>query len=335
MIKIGLVGYGYWGPILARNFSSTKDVLLAVVCESDPARREVAARNHPQARVTADYDDMLAEPGLSAVVVAAPVGAHFDLGMRALAAGLDVFMEKPLARTVAEGEQLVAEAEKLGRVLAVDHTFLFTGAVRKIKQLVDSGELGELLYFDSVRTNLGKFQNDVNVVYDLAPHDLSIALHLIGADPVSVRAMGRSHALPGLENIAYVHLEFPGDVIAHFHVNWLAPLKIRRTLIVGAERMIVYDDMEPTEKVKVYDKGVSTDADGDNAIRIDYRSGDMWAPKISPREALAAAAEHFAACVRREATPIASGRDGLRVLAVLEATKLSLEQGGARIEPKL
>jgi len=324
-----LVGYGYWGPNVARNFAAQADCSLAAICEKSPARAELARRQYPQARVVADFDEMLAMAGLDAVLIAVPVSGHFDLARKALLAGKDVLVEKPLTATSAQAQELIRIASERGRLLAVDHTFLFTGAVRKIKEIIDSGALGRVVYVDSVRINLGLFQNDVNVVYDLAPHDLAIMAYLVGEDPVSVQAMGKSHAGDGLESIAYLHLEFPGELIAHFHFNWLAPVKIRRTLIGGTKQMIVYDDMEPSEKVKVYDKGVvikQGDIDSLYKTIVDYRTGDMVAPKLAHQEALAAEARHFLECVRTRAAPLADGLAGLRVVRILEAAQASLAQ---------
>ena len=258
MVGIGLVGFGYWGPNLARNFSSHKDCRLVAICEVNQDRAELAARGYPSTTITQNYHDLLKNDEISAIVIATPVDVHFQLVKDALMAHKDVLVEKPIARTIAEAKELVAVAEKNGCILAVDHTFLFTGAVKKIKEIIDSGDLGKILYVDSVRINLGLFQQDVNVIYDLAPHDLSIVAYLIDDDPVYVRAMGACHAHTSLENIAYLHLEYADGMIAHFHFNWLAPVKIRRFLIGGTNKMIVYDDLESSEKVKVYDKESSS-----------------------------------------------------------------------------
>jgi len=261
------------------------------------------------------------------------VSSHHALTKAALLAGKDVLVEKPLAATVAHAEELVRLAAARNCILAVDHTFLFTGAVRKIKTIVDEGLLGDLLYFDSVRINLGLFQNDVNVISDLAPHDLSILMHLIGKEPASVRAMGAQHGPERIESLAYLHLEYDNNFLAHFHFSWLAPVKIRNTILAGTNKMLVYNDLEPTEKVKIYDKGItiSADAKSANKLKVDYRTGDILAPKLVHREALSVEAEHFLDCVRQRNAPLASGLDGLKVVRILEAAQQSLGAGGKRI----
>jgi predicted dehydrogenase len=332
-IGVGLVGFGYWGPNLARNFSSQRNCRLTAICETRAERAELAKAQYPEANVTSRYDDLLHDSSIRAVLIATPVSSHFDLAKRALLAGKDVLVEKPLTRTTDEAETLIRVASDCERILAVDHTFLFTGAVQKIKEIVASGALGGILYFDSVRINLGLFQHDVNVLYDLAPHDISILNFLIDQDPIAVQAVGSSH-INDIENVAYLHLEYPEGLIAHFHLNWLAPVKIRRTLIGGTRKMIVYDDMEPSEKVKVYDKSVAIrDGDVDSLYKVivDYRTGDMLAPKLVHREALAAEAEHFVACVRDRRPPLVDGRAGWRVVRILEAAQRSIRNAGKRI----
>lgn len=333
-VGIALVGYGYWGPNLARNFAANAGCALRAIVELGDERRELAGRTYPDAAATADYDAVLARRDVDAVAIATPVSTHFDLARKALEAGKDVLIEKPMTETAAQSRQLVELADANGRILAVDHTFLFTGAVAKIKQLVDSGQLGDVLYIDSARTNLGLFQQDVNVMADLAPHDLSIVGYLLGRDPVSVRALGAAHEQHEPEYIAYIHLEYAGGAIAHFHVNWLSPVKIRQMLVCGSQKMVVFDDNDPSEKVRIYDKGVEFspgDTDAFYRLRVDYRSGDMVAPKLERTEALAAEVEHFAAAVRDRTTPIADGRAGLAVVRILEAAQQSLDTGGEKV----
>jgi predicted dehydrogenase len=332
-IGIGLVGYGYWGPNLARNFSNRSDCKLVAIFDQDPKQRRKAAARYPQTLVTDNYAEMLGRSDIQAILIATPVFTHFELAKQALTAGKDVLIEKPITRTVEEARELIGLAKAHDRILAVDHTFLFTGAIRKIKEIIDSGHLGNLLYLDSVRTNLGKFQEDINVIYDLAPHDLSILNHLFTFDPVSVQAMGACHSGAGIENIAYLHVEYPGDIVAHCHFNWLAPVKIRKMLIAGSEKMIVYDDMESTDKVKIYDMGITVVEDREDVIKrkIDYRTGDMWSPKLIHREALDYEAEQFLDCVRTRKQPLCTGEDGLKVLRIIEAAQRSLEQCGAKI----
>lgn len=334
-IGLGLVGYGYWGPNLARNASSMTGARLVGICESKAERAEKARVAHASVAVLDDYDRFLALPGLDAVMIATPVSSHHELCRRALLAGKDVMVEKPMTVTSAQGRDLLALAKEKGRILAVDHTFLFTGAVQKLKAMVASGELGRLHYIDSVRINLGLFQQDVDVIADLAPHDLSIVHHLVGRDPLSVSAVGISHAGRKLADQAYLHLDYGDSLIAHFHVNWLSPVKIRHFLVGGSKKMVVYDDMEPSEKVKVYDRGITVrdgDLDGRNRLMVDYRMGDMVAPKLAHREALSAEMEHFVACVKDRKQPIADGASGLAVVRIIEAAQRSLAQDGKAVK---
>jgi len=334
MIGIGVVGYGYFGPNLARNFARQADCNLVVICEPNEERAAQAAKMYRSTRVTPQYPELLNDSDVHAIVIATPVHTHFDLARQALLAGKDVFVEKPITRTSAEAEQLIELADRQGRILAVDHTYLFTGAVRKIKEIIDAGELGELIYIDAVRINLGIFQQDVNVIYDLAPHDLSILGYLLGQAPTAVRALGACHGGKGIESLAYLHLEYPDNVMAHCHLNWLAPVKLRRSLICGTKKMIVYDDMEVSEKVRVYDKGIvlkETARDQIYRVLVDYRTGDMVAPKLVHREALDAEAEHFLACVRNRSKPLVDGQSGLQVVRILEAATRSIQNDSARV----
>jgi predicted dehydrogenase len=333
-VGIGLVGYNYWGPNLARNFHKQDGCVLRTVCDLDPKQRDIAQRAFPAISSTGDFDDLLNDPSIDAIAVATPVSTHFDLARRAILAGKDVLVEKPMTFSGDDAARLVALAEEHDRILAVDHTFLFTGAVQKMKEMIDAGELGDLIYFDSVRINLGLFQHDVNVVYDLAPHDFAIALFLLGKTPVSVQANGKRYGSDDHESLAYVHVEFDDGAVAHFHVSWISPVKIRHTVVAGSERMIVYDDMEASEKIKVYDKGlvVRDDKEEVNKVLVDYRTGDMLAPKLSHREALDALAEHFVRCVSTRETPVSDGRFGLTVVRLLEGCQRSLEQGGNKVE---
>ncbi|MEM7144544.1 MAG: Gfo/Idh/MocA family oxidoreductase [Verrucomicrobiota bacterium] len=334
-IRTGIVGFGYWGPNLARNFSVAKGGELRYICDRDPARVEEAARLFSGAKATTDFGELLRDDALDLIVVATPVSAHYPLVKLALEAGKDVLVEKPLALTVAEAEELVDLAKACDRLLAVDHTFLYTGAVRKIKELVSDGELGELLYFDSVRVNLGLFQHDINVLWDLAPHDLSILCHLHDEQPQSVIAMGASHTSSGFENQVYMHLEYPSGFVAHFHWNWLAPVKLRLTSICGKRKMVVYDDMERGEKVKVYDKGITENARGVETMKkifVDYRTGEMRAPKLDHGEALAEEASDILECVKTRRQPTSDGEFGLRIMRLLDGAQKSLEGGGKRVE---
>ncbi len=336
-ISVGVVGCGYWGPNLIRNFAENEGAELRWVCDKDARHLSKVARRYPAARAASDYGEMLADPRLDAVVVATPVSTHFEFARRALEAGKHVLVEKPFTATSREAEELIALAEARGLTLMVDHTFIYTGAVRKIKELVAAGELGDLLYFDSVRVNLGLFQRDINVVWDLAPHDFSIMDYVVGRAATEVMATGSCHIEPGIENIAYVQLRFGDSLIANFHFNWLSPVKIRRTLIAGSRRMIVYDDIEPTEKIRVYDKGVTRNeygADEEEAYKtlVSYRTGDVWVPKLDPTEALRYVCAEFLDSVRHSRPSASDGAAGLRVVRLLEAAQASINDGGRWIK---
>ena len=296
MLNIGVIGYGYWGPNLVRNFHGADGACVSMVADSRPARRELALKNLPSAIVVEDAIELINSPDVDAVAIATPVASHFELSMAALKVGKHVFVEKPMTASTVEANELIAEAEARGLTLMVDHTFIYTGAVRKLKELVDSGELGELYYYDSARINLGLFQHDVNVLWDLAVHDLSILDYLIDKKPIAVSCTGMAHVPGQPENIAYMSLFFEDNLIAHINVNWLAPLKLRRTLLGGSKKMLLFNDLEPSEKIRIYDKGVDIVAGDDSAydiMSLNYRSGDMLAPKINNTEALSIEADHF------------------------------------------
>ena len=336
-ITVGVVGCGYWGPNLIRNFAENEAAELRWVCDKDARHLSKVARRYPAARSGADYGEMIADPRLDAVVIATPVSTHFEFARRALEAGKHVLVEKPFTATAREAEELIAMAEARGLTLMVDHTFIYTGAVRKIKELVAAGDLGDLLYFDSVRVNLGLFQRDINVVWDLAPHDFSIMDYVVGRSATEVMATGSCHIEPGIENIAYVQLRFGDSLIANFHFNWLSPVKIRRTLIAGSRRMIVYDDIEPTEKVRVYDKGVTRNeygADEEEAYKtlVSYRTGDVWVPKLDPTEALRYVCAEFLDSIKHSRPCVSDGAAGLRVVRLLEAAQASINDGGRWIK---
>ena len=333
-VSVALVGYGYWGPNLARNFSRLPECELVAICDSDPERADMAKRDYPYAKVSSKYEDILDDDSIRAVLIATPVMYHYELARRALVAGKDILVEKPLTSSSRHAEELVNLADQKGCVLAVDHTFLYTGAVKKIAEIVHSGELGSVVYIDSVRINLGLFQHDVNVIWDLAPHDLSIITHLFDRSAVSAQAVGIRYGSNRLESVAYTHLEYDNEAVAHCHFNWVSPVKIRRVLITGTEKMIVYDDMEQNEKVKVFDKGivlVEGDRDSYDSIRVGYRTGDIVAPNIPVREALEVEAEHFLECVRTRAKPLSDGQFGLNVVRQLEACQQSLDNGGTKV----
>ena len=331
-MKVGLIGYGYWGPNLLRNLHETDGVEITRCVDLRPDRRASASKRYPGLQVSDDAEEIFRDPEISAVAIATPVSTHFELAKRALEASKHVLIEKPITRTTAEAEALIHLAQGKGLVLMVDHTFIYTGAVRKLKQMIEAGELGELYYLDSVRVNLGLFQHDIDVIWDLAPHDLSILTYLITEKPDYVSAVGADHTGRGMVDVAYLTLHFANNFIAHFHVNWLSPVKVRQNLIGGSRRMVVYDDMEPSEKVRVYDRGIQvTSQDGVYKALVDYRMGDMWSPKLELREALSVECEHFVDCVRSKKTPRSDGESGLAVVKILEAASKAIANDGCRI----
>jgi predicted dehydrogenase len=326
VVRVGVIGYGYWGPNLVRNFSEVSGSRVVAVSDLSPARLAQAQARYPAVRVVQDAASITDDPEIDLVVVATPASTHFELAMRALEQGKHVLVEKPIAETTEQARRLIATAERLKRVLMVDHTFVYTGAVRKMQELVSSGHLGRIYYYDAVRVNLGLFQQDVSVLWDLAVHDLSIMDYVLGARPHAVAALGAAHVPGQPVNTAYLTCLFENNLIAHLHVNWLAPLKIRQTLIGGEKQMIVYNDVEPSEKIKVYDKGVET-MDPVQA-RVSYRAGDVWVPSLDATEGLRVEAEHLLECIREGRQPLTDGRAGLRVVRILEAATRSLGQGG-------
>jgi predicted dehydrogenase len=329
-VRVGVIGYGYWGPNLARNFAEIPGAELVAVCDLDADRLTRAELRHPGIDVTTDAQALISRPDIDAVAIATPVSTHFPLAHAALLSGKHVLVEKPLAASADDAARLIDEAARRRLVLLVDHTFVYTGAIRAIQQCLADEGVGEVLYYDSVRINLGLFQHDVNVIWDLAVHDLAILDYLLPQRPVAVSATGMRHVAGGPENIAYVTLYFDGTLIAHVHVNWLAPVKVRQTLIGGTRRMIVYNDLEPLERVRIYEKGIVVTGDPESVrrMRIDYRTGDMWAPKIDATEALRTEALHFVECVTGGMRPITDGEAGLRVVRILEAATASVAGRG-------
>ena len=338
MLKIGLVGYGYWGPNVARNFHATDGARLVAVSDISEKRLALAQNQFPFIQGIRDPLELIRSADIDAVAVVTPVFSHFDIAKAALQAGKHVFVEKPFTATSAQARELIDLAARKGLKIMVDHTFLFTGAVKKIKQIIDSGELGNLLFYDSVRVNLGLFQHDVNVIWDLAPHDLSIMAHVIRNKPVALSAHGSIHFEGKYEDIAYVSIEFEGNgFLAHFHVNWLSPVKVRRTLISGDKKMLVYDDLSADEKVKIYDRGVDVksgnqEKNGIHELLVSYRSGDAYIPKLDVTEALLSEAQYFVRCLDRNEEPFNNGLAGLKVVRLLEAADESLKQGGRKVE---
>jgi predicted dehydrogenase len=334
MLNVGLIGYGYWGPNLARNLAEQEGAALRAIADMSPECREQATRRHPGVTVCADAESLIARRDVDAVVVATPLKTHYRFVKAALEAGKHVLVEKPLCGSRREADELGALADKQGVRLMVDHTFVYTGAVRAIRAMLERGELGELLYLDSVRVNLGLFQPDSNVIWDLAAHDLAVLDYLVDARPVSVSADGARVAGFAHENIAYITVHFDNGFLSHFHVNWLAPVKIRQMLIGGTQRMLVFDDMEPSEKVRVYDKGVDFAVQDEQARRqilVSYRTGDMYSPKLDRREALSLVTQEFIDAIEHRRTPLTDAASGARVVALLEAAEQSLRTQGRRI----
>jgi predicted dehydrogenase len=334
MIKVGVIGYGYWGPNLVRNFMEAPGSTVASVCDLRSERRDLARMRYPGTKTLVHCDDVLGDPSIDAVVIATPVSSHFDLAMAALRADKHVLVEKPLAGNSEQGRQLIEEAARRRKVLMVDHTFVYTSAVRKIRELINDKALGDIYYYDAVRVNLGLFQHDVNVIWDLAIHDLSIMDYVLPTRATAVSATGISH-IPGQpENVAYITLFFDNPQIAHVHVNWLTPVKVRHTLIGGSEKMILYDDLEPSEKIKIYDKGVTVSQSPEAVYEmlVSYRSGDMWAPRLDSAEALYTEALHFIDCVENNKQPETDGCAGLRLVRMVEAAEKSLRARGQLVE---
>jgi predicted dehydrogenase len=334
MVKIGVIGYGYWGPNLVRNFSELSEVKIVAISDLNEERLRLAKNRYPAITATLDTQVLLSNPEIDVIAIATPVSTHYELALKALKAGKHVFLEKPFTETVEQGERLIEEAERRGLTLQVDHTFIYTGAVRKMRELVDNGELGDLYYYDSVRINLGLFQPDINVIWDLAVHDLSIMDYIFPLKPVAVSATGINHVPDKPANVGFMTLAFENNMIAHFHVNWLAPVKLRRTLIGGSRKMVIYDDLEPSEKIRVYDKGITLNGSKENLYNnmISYRTGDMWAPKLEATEALKVEAQHFVHCIKNGERPLTDGHAGLRVIQVLEAATKSMNNFGQPVE---
>jgi len=339
LIRIGVIGYGYWGPNLVRNYFEAPGAEVACVSDLREERLALVSSRYPTLRTTRNFLELIEDPYIDAVAIATPVSTHYEFALRALQAGKHVLVEKPLASNTDQVQQLMDLAQRKNRVLMVDHTFVYTGAVRKIRELVESGTLGEIYYYDSVRVNLGLFQHDVNVLWDLAVHDLAIMDYVLPFRPCAVSATGLSHVPGGTENIAYLTLFFEGSQIAHIHANWLAPVKLRRTLIGASRKMIVYDDLDQGEKIKVYDKGITLSNHQSPEklyqMLVGYRTGDMLAPQIDGTEALKFEIDHFLHCIRQQEEPITGGPAGLRVVEILQAASQSMGQRGRPVELRL
>ena len=336
MIRMGVIGCGYWGPNLIRNFNNNSEVEIVTIADLETKRLEQVGRHYPTVKKTVDYRDIINDTSIDAVVVATPVSTHFPLGMEVLKSGKHLFVEKPMAGSSDECRRLNDEADKGGRVIMVGHTFLFSPAVRKIGRLIDSGDLGEIYYVSITRVNLGIFQKDVNVVWDLAPHDIAMLSHLFGATPSVVSATGRCYVQKdrNIEDVAFVTLEYPGNQIANVHVSWLDPNKIRKMTFVGSKQMLVYDDVDPTEKIKIYDKGVEIQPHYDSfgEFQLTLRSGDIFIPRVEMAEPLKVEAQHFVDVIKGEAEALSSGHHGLEVVEVLEKACQSIKNDGQPIE---
>lgn len=331
-IKVGLIGYGYWGPNLLRNFMRQKDCLVTYVADARLQRLQMAKELYPSVNTTQSVDELIGNKDVDAVVIATPVFTHFSLAKKAIENGKHVLIEKPMTGSVKDAEFLMNEAVRRKLALMVDHTYLYTGAVHKMKHLIEDNVIGNLQYFDSSRINLGLFQPDINVLWDLAPHDISILNYLVSERPISVNATGISHTYNGIENIAYMTVNYQSDFIAHFNCSWTSPVKVRQTLIGGDKKMIVYNDLEVTEKVKIYDTGFEHKTDEDKeGVLVDYRTGDIFIPKISEQEALFLVAKNFIDSIILNETPVSSAQVGLEVVQILEAAQESIKNNGKEV----
>lgn len=331
-ITVGIVGAGYWGPKLVRNFHDLPDVTVKFVCDKQLDRLSHIQTLYPDIPVTLDFDDLLSAD-IDAIVVATPVGTHYTLAKAALLAGKNVLVEKPLTACAAEADIITRLASERQLILMTGHTFIYNPAVKVLKEIVQSGEIGDVYYINATRVNLGIFQTDINVLWDLAPHDLSILLYVLEMDPVTVSARGGAYVQPGIHDVAYLTVNFPNDVMADVRVSWLDPNKIRSITIVGSKRMIVYDDLEPKEKIRIYDKGVDKPPYSDTfeQFKLSYRYGDVIAPEIPSDEPLRCECDHFVTCIREGTRPLTNGKVGLQVVQILETAQKSLLNGGERV----
>lgn len=333
MINIGVVGFGYWGPNIVRNFTALKETSVKTICDSNPESLKKAGELYPHATLTEDYAQIIEDQSIDAVAIITPVSTHYELARKALESGKHIFVEKPFTATSKQAKELIDLADKNKLIIMVDHTFIFTGAVRRIKEVIDQGILGDLYYYDSTRVSLGLFQQDVNVIWDLAPHDFSIIDYLIPHKLISLTAQGADHAGSGMENLAYITMCYENNLMIHINVNWLSPVKVRTTLIGGDKKMLVWDDLETDEKIKIYDKGVTVDdKEGIYNLMVDYRSGDMWSPHVDHTEALRQELQYFAQCLTRQEKPINDGHAGLRIVKMLEMSEKSLKAQGQLIK---
>ena len=332
-IRVGVIGAGYWGPNIVRNLHEAPGAEAVAVADLSEERLDAIRKRFPAVRVTTDYKELLSDSTIDAICVVTPVGTHRKLAEEAFAAGKHVFVEKPLARTVSDAEAIVRAGERAGKTLMVGHTFVYNPAVAVVKDILDSGGIGEVHYLDSQRVNLGLHQFDINVLWDLGPHDVSIALYWLGEEPEWVQCSGACFVQPNIEDVVFLMIGFPSGAIAHAHLSWLAPSKLRTTIVIGSKKMVVYDDNQAVEKVKIYDQGV--DKLESDELRRSYRAGDIHSPRVPMTEALQIEMRHFIECVRDGKTPISDGEAGLMVVRVLELAMRSLRSGGARVAYRL
>ncbi len=330
MITVAVIGCGYWGPNLLRNFAQFPNVRVKTACDLNKERLRHIGQLYPGVETVTDLDIIVNDPEIDAVVVATPVTTHHPIAMKLLEAGKHILVEKPMASSIAEAEELTETADERGLVLMTGHTFVFTAAVNKVKDLISSGELGHVYYISTTRVNLGLFQEDINVVWDLAPHDVSILNYVLGAEPETVSATGQAYIRTGIEDVAFIHLKYPGEILAHTHVSWLNPDKIRRTVVVGSKKMLVYDDVSMQEKIRVYDKGVTVQPHYDTfgEFQLSYRFGDIYTPRLDDSEPLKNECQHFIHCIQKRETPRADGDAGLAVVRVMERACESILRNG-------
>jgi predicted dehydrogenase len=328
-LRVAIVGYGYWGPNLLRNYMDMADAWVSWVCDKNPEVLEKSATRYPAVPTTTDLDMVLADPDVDAVVIATPISTHHPIAMAALRAGKHVFVEKPMTADTQQACELVSLADQKGLTLMVGHTFVFSPPVRKVKEIIDSGALGEIYFVTTQRVNLGLHQKDVSVVWDLAPHDISILYYWLGEAAESVTTTGRGCIVPSIPDVAFMNLKFPSGIVAEIQASWLSPVKLRRTIVVGSQKMLIYDDTENVEKVKLFDHGVDFQEPTDfGEFQLSYRTGDIVSPKIQGVEPLFMEAGHFVHCVKTGEQPLTDGWAGLRVVASLEAAQASLDAGG-------
>jgi len=333
MFNVAVIGYGYWGPNIVRNFNAIEGIKVVSVCDINPLALKRAKSYCPHLKASTEYRDITRAKDIDAIAIVTPVSTHFPLAKEALLNGKHIFVEKPFVSKSSDAEELILLADKKKLKIMVDYTFLFTGAVKKIKEFIDDNTLGKLYYYDSTRINLGLFQHDVNVIWDLASHDLSIMDFVLREKPVAISAIGAGHFASGIENIAYIAVRFNSNMIAHFNINWLSPVKVRTTMVGGEKKMLVWDDLETDEKIKVYDKGVNLKSkEGVYKLLVEYRSGDMWSPRIDHIEALKLETEYFIDCILNKKNPINDGLAGARVVKMLEAADKSLKNNGELVK---